>query len=218
MADLLPLLLDQLDAEAMSVLRLLATLADVELDPKYIGALTDVLDAPALCDRLVDLGLVVGAERGYRCVADVVSVLSQRDAALFSADRLCEYFAGWATQTSTTPFQIAEQAWALEVSAVLASGPVVAGHDNRVEVHQAQPGAQSGDVSPHRCRTTFATCGNPDRHANEPPGHPKRPRWLAGGQRPRQPETTLCLACIGTAIDLCGCRAHNKAQLWQQNK
>ncbi|MFJ3725301.1 AAA family ATPase [Streptomyces sp. NPDC090045] len=120
LADLLPLLLDQLDAEAMGVLRLLATLSDADVDPAHLGALTGAADPSAVCVRLTELGLSEFTERGYRCAADAVPALWDRDPAAFPVDRLCEYFARWATQRSTTPNQISDHARALEVAAELA--------------------------------------------------------------------------------------------------
>lgn len=120
MADLLPLLLDQLDAESMGALRLLATLPDAELDPAHVGALAGAPDPSALCGRLVDLGLAQVSEYGFRCAADAAVALRERDPAPYPVDRLCEHFARWATQPSTTPAQVAAHARALELAAQLA--------------------------------------------------------------------------------------------------
>ncbi|MFF8815417.1 AAA family ATPase [Streptomyces pactum] len=120
MADLLPLLLDQLDAQAMGALRLLATLHDAELDPVHVGALAGAPDPAALCGRLVDLGLAQATEHGFRCAADAAQALRERDPAPYPVDRLCEHLAHWAAQPSTSPGQVAAHARALELAAQLA--------------------------------------------------------------------------------------------------
>ena len=120
MAELLPLLFDQLDAEASSALHLLATLGDAELDPVHIGDLTDVPDPVALCERLVNLGLAEVSERGYRCAPDAVVGFRERNPQPFAADRLCDHFTGWLSQPTTTPDEVAAHGRALEVTAQLA--------------------------------------------------------------------------------------------------
>ncbi|MFF2810453.1 ATP-binding protein [Streptomyces sp. NPDC058000] len=119
-ADLLPLLFDQLDTAAMNTLHLFATLGDAELDPTHVGALTDEPGPAALCGRLADLGLVMPTELGYRCAPDAVEALRQRLPKPFPADRLCGYFARWATQSTTTPDQVAAHGRALEAAVELA--------------------------------------------------------------------------------------------------
>ncbi|MET7303182.1 AAA family ATPase [Embleya sp. NPDC005575] len=119
-ADLLPLLFDQLDTAAMSALHLLATLGDAEVGATHIGALTDVPDPGALCDRLADLGLVEATENGYRCASDALPALRDRHARPFPVDTLCEYFAGWVALPSTTAAQVACHGRALEAVAELA--------------------------------------------------------------------------------------------------
>ncbi|MCX4693665.1 ATP-binding protein [Streptomyces sp. NBC_01408] len=120
LAEVLPLLLDQLDPEAMRGLHLLATLADAELDPVHVGALAGATNPAALCGRLVDLGLAEATERGFRCATDTVQALRGRNLDPFPVARLCEYFAWWVTRRSTSPGQIADHARALEIAAELA--------------------------------------------------------------------------------------------------
>ncbi|WP_326694795.1 ATP-binding protein [Streptomyces sp. NBC_01766] len=119
-ADLIPLLLDQLDKAAMSVLHLLATLGDAELAPEHIGVLTSVPDPAALCERLAALGLVLPSEHGYRCVPDAVPAVRLRNPEPFPADRLCTHFAGWAARSATDPAQVALHSRALEMAIELA--------------------------------------------------------------------------------------------------
>ncbi|MER7463992.1 ATP-binding protein [Streptomyces sp. NPDC097981] len=119
-ADLVPLLLGRLDAEATSVVHLLATLGGVELDPVHIGAITEVADAAGTCDRLVRLGLLLAEEHGYRCAPDTAPALHQRLPEPFSVDQICRYFARWATRPTTMPVQVAEHGPALERAAALA--------------------------------------------------------------------------------------------------
>ncbi|TGB05783.1 ATP-binding protein, partial [Streptomyces palmae] len=119
-AELLPLLFDQLDTAAMSTLHLLATLGDAELGAPHIGELTDVPDPDALCGRLADLGLAVVSETGYRCAPDVAGALRQRVSEPFSIERLCDHLTRWATQPTTTPAQVAAYSRALERAAELA--------------------------------------------------------------------------------------------------
>ncbi|WP_369205799.1 AAA family ATPase [Streptomyces sp. PU-14G] len=119
-AELLPLLLDQLDRDTANVLRLLATLADAELAPAHISALADVPEPSAVCGRLVNLGLITATGGGYRCAADVVPAVRERHPEPFPAERLCVYFARWAAQPSTPPAHVADHAGALERAAELA--------------------------------------------------------------------------------------------------
>ncbi|TDC20508.1 ATP-binding protein [Streptomyces sp. 8K308] len=119
-ADLVPLLLDQLDAGTTDALRLLATLRDAEVDPVHVGALTDVADPAALCRRLAELGLVESTELGFRAAPDVKPALRRRNQGPFSITRLCEHLARWATDPGTTPEQVAGHARAFEVAAELA--------------------------------------------------------------------------------------------------
>lgn len=119
---LLPALLDRLaqDAPAMGVLRLLATLDGTEVAPAHIGALTDVPEPEAVCDRLVRLGLARNGEQGYGSVADTLPVLRRRLPAPFPAERLCEHFVRWASLGETTPPELAAQGPVLEKAAEVA--------------------------------------------------------------------------------------------------
>jgi hypothetical protein len=119
-AGLLPLLLGHLDDAAMSVLHLLATLDDIELDPVHIGALTGVSQPAELCEHLTGLGLTVTSERGTRCAPDAVPVVRQRNPHPFPAEALCGYFLHWANQPATTPAQVAAYGPALEKVSELA--------------------------------------------------------------------------------------------------
>ncbi|NXY97533.1 ATP-binding protein [Streptomyces sp. BR123] len=120
LADLVPLLLGQLDPDALGGLRLLATLSDAELAPVHVGALAGVPDPAGVCGRLAALGLAEATERGYRCTADAARVLRERHPVGFPVERLCDYFARWATRRTTRPEQIADHARALEIAAELA--------------------------------------------------------------------------------------------------
>ncbi|AEM82618.1 ATP-binding protein [Streptomyces violaceusniger] len=117
---LLPLLLDRLDAAAVTALHLLATLRDAEVDPVHVGALCGVPEPAVVCGRLAELGLAVVTERGYRSVADVVPEVRRRSPEGFPADRLCDHFARWAALPTTTPAQVADHGRALELAAELA--------------------------------------------------------------------------------------------------
>lgn len=119
-ADLLPLLLDQLDAGPMVALHLLATLGNAEVAAAHVGALTNVPDPAAVCERLTELGLAEGTERGYRCVLDVAEALWRRGTPAFPADRLCDYFTRWAALPTTTPADLAAHAAVLERAVWLA--------------------------------------------------------------------------------------------------
>lgn len=78
--DLLPALLDQQaeDESVMGVLHLLATFDGAEVAAIHVGALTDVAEPDAVCDRLVRLGLARLGEYGYASVADTVPVVRGR--------------------------------------------------------------------------------------------------------------------------------------------
>ncbi|GLX52004.1 hypothetical protein Shyhy01_49540 [Streptomyces hygroscopicus subsp. hygroscopicus] len=119
---LLPALLDSLaqDAPVMEVLRLLATLDGAEVAAAHIGALTDVPEPEAVCDRLVRLGLARNGEQGYGSVADTVPVLRRRFPAPFPAERLCDHFVRWASLGETTPPELASQGPVLEKAAEVA--------------------------------------------------------------------------------------------------
>ncbi|MET9857980.1 AAA family ATPase [Streptomyces smyrnaeus] len=119
-SQLLPLLLDQLDARAEKVLRLLAALGDAELGVVHIGALAGVAEPHTVCGRLADLGLITGTDGGYRCAVDAGLTVRERHPDPFPVDRLCEYLAHWAAQPTTEPEQVAAHARAVEVAAELA--------------------------------------------------------------------------------------------------
>lgn len=121
-AALLPTLLDQLaeDESVMGVLHLLATLDGAELAASHIGALTEVAEPEAVCDRLVRLGLARTGEYGYGSVADTVPMVRQRCAAPFSAERLCDHFARWGALRETTPLELAAHGRVLEKVAEVA--------------------------------------------------------------------------------------------------
>uniref|UniRef100_UPI000AD34C19 ATP-binding protein n=2 Tax=Streptomyces TaxID=1883 RepID=UPI000AD34C19 len=119
-AELLPLLLDQLDAEPLRVLGLLATLGEADLAPGHIGALAGVPDASAVCGRLAGLGLLAATDTGYRCTADAVGPLRQRFPEPFPAERLCGHLAEWAALPDTPPARVAEHAAALDAALDLA--------------------------------------------------------------------------------------------------
>ncbi len=117
--DLAPLLLDQLSASQTTVLQLLATL-DADLEASTIGSIAGMPKAQDLCEHLVRLGLVIADNNGYRCAADVISVVEQRMAEAFSIEQICRYFIGWAEQSATTPEQVAARSRALERAVELA--------------------------------------------------------------------------------------------------
>ncbi|WP_055497707.1 AAA family ATPase [Streptomyces albus] len=119
-AELLPLLLDQLDAEPLRVLGLLATLGEADLAPDHIGALAGVPDPSAVCGRLAGLGLLAATDTGYRCAADAVGPLRQRFPEPFPAERLCVHLAEWAALPDTPPARVAEHAPALDAALDLA--------------------------------------------------------------------------------------------------
>ncbi|WP_059008148.1 ATP-binding protein [Streptomyces specialis] len=121
-AALLPMLLDQLaaDAAAMGVLHLLATLDGAEVAPTHVGVLAGVAEPEAVCDRLVRLGLARAGEHGYGSVADTVPVLRRRFPAPYSAERLCGYFTSWASLRATTPPDLAAHGRLLQKVAELA--------------------------------------------------------------------------------------------------
>ncbi|CAL9604373.1 AAA family ATPase [Streptomyces sp. enrichment culture] len=119
-AELLPLLLDQLDAEPLRVLGLLATLGEADLAPDHIGALAGVPDPSAVCGRLAGLGLLAATDTGYRCTADTVGPLRQRFPEPFPAERLCVHLAEWAALPDTPPARVAEHAPALDAALDLA--------------------------------------------------------------------------------------------------
>ncbi|MGY1435804.1 ATP-binding protein [Streptomyces reniochalinae] len=119
-AELLPLLLDQLDRDTANVLRLLATLADAELAAAHISALTEVPEPSAVCGRLVNLGLATATDVGYRCAADAAPAVLERHPEPFDAEHLCLHLARWAAQPSTPPADVADHARALEAAAELA--------------------------------------------------------------------------------------------------
>jgi len=120
-ADLLPLLLKQLNEPAVSALNLLATLEDAELTAAHVGALVGEADPATLCERLADLGLAVPAQHGYRCAPGVVPALRHRNVVAFPVERLCQYFTQWARDPATTPAQIADHSRAFEKTAGLAT-------------------------------------------------------------------------------------------------
>ncbi|BBC93332.1 ATP-binding protein [Streptomyces griseofuscus] len=114
--ELLPDLLDRLarDEPVMGVLRLLATLDGAEVAAAHIGALAEVAEPEAVCERLVRLGLARNGEQGYGSVADTVPVLRGRFPAPFPAERLCDHFVRWASLRATTPPELAAQGQVLE--------------------------------------------------------------------------------------------------------
>ncbi|WP_445394724.1 ATP-binding protein [Streptomyces sp. LE64] len=117
---LLPLLLPRLDATALRVLDLLATLPDAEVAPGHIGALCGADDPDALCAELTALGLTLAAERGYRCAPDAVPEVRRRSPEPFPVERLCDHFTEWAASPAATPAQVADHGRALELVAELA--------------------------------------------------------------------------------------------------
>ncbi|MFF1682432.1 ATP-binding protein [Streptomyces sp. NPDC058256] len=118
---LLPPLFDRLDGPSLRALHLLATLDDAELAPVHIGALSETSDPSSLCEGLAELGLAQETERGYRVETDVVPALRGLGGLQpYSLERLCTYFAQWATQPTTNAAQVADHARALEVVAELA--------------------------------------------------------------------------------------------------
>ncbi|GCD93089.1 hypothetical protein [Embleya hyalina] len=119
-ADLLPPLLDRLDAAATNALRLPASLGDAEMGAAHIGALVGLPDPVGLCDRLAEPGLVEATEHGYRCASDALPVLRDRHTRPFPVETLCEYFAGRVALPTTEPAEVACHGRALEVVAELA--------------------------------------------------------------------------------------------------
>ncbi|WP_405873893.1 ATP-binding protein [Streptomyces sp. NBC_00005] len=120
--DLLPALLDQQaeDESVMGVLHLLATFDGAEVAAIHVGALTDVAEPDAVCDRLVRLGLARLGEYGYASVADTVPVVRGRFPAPFPAERLCDHFTRWATLRETAPQELAAHGRVLEKVAEVA--------------------------------------------------------------------------------------------------
>ncbi|WP_328378214.1 ATP-binding protein [Streptomyces sp. NBC_00440] len=121
-ADLLPALLAQLadDESVMGVLHLLATFDGAEVAAVHVGALTEVAEPGAVCDRLVRLGLACLGEYGYASVADTVPVVRARFPAPFPAERLCDHFTRWAALRETTPQELAAHGRVLEKVAEVA--------------------------------------------------------------------------------------------------
>ncbi|NUS44533.1 MAG: ATP-binding protein, partial [Mycobacteriaceae bacterium] len=130
-ADLVPLLIDQLDAAPAAVLGLLATMAGADLSVVHIAALTDAADAEAeaACSRLVELGLAEPTEHGYQCHPDIVAAFRARHPDPFPVDALCAHFVRWLPQPSTTRAEVAAAARALERTAQLAAE---SGRDDQV--------------------------------------------------------------------------------------
>ncbi|WP_328330049.1 ATP-binding protein [Streptomyces sp. NBC_00455] len=126
-ADLLPALLGQLadDEPVMGVLHLLATFDGAEVAAVHVGALTEVAEPDAVCDRLVRLGLARLGEYGYASVADTVPVVRGRFPAPFPAERLCDHFTRWAALRETTPQELAAHGGVLAKVAEVAE---TAGH------------------------------------------------------------------------------------------
>ncbi|MFJ8439026.1 hypothetical protein [Kitasatospora griseola] len=118
-SELIPLLLDGLDDPSTEVLRLLATLDGAELAPDRIGAIADLPDAAAVCERLADVGLLRAEQHGYRCPPDAVAAALGRTAP-FPFERICERLTEWVTRRDTTPAEVAEHSRALERAVILA--------------------------------------------------------------------------------------------------
>ncbi|PJN26178.1 hypothetical protein [Kitasatospora sp. CB02891] len=118
-SELIPLLLDGLDAPSTEVLRLLATLDGAELAPDRIGAIADLPDAAAVCERLAEVGLLRAEQHGYRCPPDAVAAALGRTAP-FPFERICERLTDWVTRRDTAPAEVAEHSRALERAVVLA--------------------------------------------------------------------------------------------------
>ncbi|WP_404868215.1 hypothetical protein ACI1MP_08430 [Kitasatospora griseola] len=118
-SELIPLLLDGLDAQSTEVLRLLATLDGAELAPDRIGAIADLPDAAAVCERLAEVGLLRVEQHGYRCPPDAVAAALGRTAP-FPFERICERLTDWVTRRDTVPAEVAEHSRALERAVVLA--------------------------------------------------------------------------------------------------
>lgn len=120
-AALIPALLDQLGTAESRTLHLLATLGEAELAPGLLGTLAGIPDPAALGDRLADLGLVRVGEGGYRCAADAVPLVRERNRVPYPADRLCGMLTEWALRPETTAAEVAAHGQALEAAAELAA-------------------------------------------------------------------------------------------------
>jgi energy-coupling factor transporter ATP-binding protein EcfA2 len=118
-ADLVPLLLDQVGPDARRALQLMATLDGADVNLVHIGALTGVQDPVSQCDRLTELGLTLSGELGFRCAPDVLPALNQRASEPIPVEQIAVYFAQWAEQSTTTPEQVADEILVLERAAKL---------------------------------------------------------------------------------------------------
>ncbi|MET8546387.1 ATP-binding protein, partial [Kitasatospora sp. NPDC004799] len=119
-AELLPLLLERLDAPAHRVLRLLATLDGTDLAPDHLAAITELPDAEGTAERLAGLGLLTAGDDGYRCAEDTVAAVFRQDPQPFPVDRICDHFADWIARAATTAADVARCGAALERAAALA--------------------------------------------------------------------------------------------------
>ncbi|WP_405019934.1 hypothetical protein OHV05_26840 [Kitasatospora sp. NBC_00070] len=118
-AELVPLLLDGLDAPSAEVLRLLATLDGAELAAARIGAIVDLPDATGVCERLAETGLLRAEQDGYRCPPDAVTAALGRTTP-FPYQRICSQLTEWITRPDTTPAEVAAHSRALDRAAALA--------------------------------------------------------------------------------------------------
>ena len=121
-AELVPLLLDRLagDRAALDTLHLLVTLDGAELAPEHIGALAAPEEPVAVCERLVELGLLLAGEHGYRSTGDCGAALRARFPAPFAPHRLCAHLTQWLRRATTTPEQVAAHGPVLDRVAALA--------------------------------------------------------------------------------------------------
>lgn len=117
--ELVPRLIEQLDATAAHVVALLALFEDCGLAAEHVGALAEVEDPVALCERLGELGLVQSTDHGYRCTPDVASAM--RHHTDVPVERICRYFVDWARDPNTTSARIADHARVLELVAAHAT-------------------------------------------------------------------------------------------------
>lgn len=113
-AELLPLMLAELDASSAEVLRLLATLDGAELAPDRIGAIVELPDAAGACERLAGLGLLRAEQFGYRCPPDAVAAILGRASGPFPVERICERLTDWVTRPDTTLAEIARHSQVFE--------------------------------------------------------------------------------------------------------
>ncbi|KDN82241.1 hypothetical protein [Kitasatospora cheerisanensis] len=174
-AEIVPLLLHGLDAPAAGVLRLLATLDGAELAPDRIGAIVEVPDAAAVCERLTEVGLLRSEQHGYRCPPDVAVAALGRTSP-FPFERLCAQLTAWVARPDTDPAEVARHSRALDRAAALAE---TAGRAE-LAVDLAGPPPRH---SPARCAPTPGAGSS--AAAGRPPGKPAtgRPRPSSSTRR-----------------------------------